>query len=374
MADTATGGRGRRLSGADPEAEFLRRYRLAPSAGGKLPEDSAPDSSPDSSPDSAPDSSAPDSSAPDSFAPDSSAPDSSAPDSFAPDSSAPDSSAPVGSGNNSPRDQPGHGSVSPGETPAPEPAARPAVNGGGESGPGWADSGHWTGPPPGGSVSRRGYAKHGLTSRTGRQLPPVPSGAHRLSKAGERGDGGREKAPLELPPRQPSGSGTGTARHRVNKAGASSTIPEVEIAIPNDGCLASFSADAMAGFFRHLRLDDRLVTHLHRNGLDGRRFGRLKDTDLDNLRLNNPVIVYFRDRTAPVANKKSKQRIPFVLDKVCAVRMTRPLQGQGLCRENDPTPTGTRDKVCAVRMTRPLQGQGLCRENDPTPTGTGFVP
>ncbi|XP_076463320.1 uncharacterized protein LOC143295484 [Babylonia areolata] len=142
-----------------------------------------------------------------------------------------------------------------------------------------------------------------------------------VTREGGESDGSGA-GPQEVPPRQPvvagggggSGTGTGTARHKVNKA--ASSIPEVDITIPNDGSLVAFSVDAMASFFRSLRLDDRLVSHLHRNGLDGRKFGRLKDTDLDNLKLNNPVIAYFRDRTAPAAvdkKNKKKQRLPFVL-------------------------------------------------------------
>ncbi|KAL8622494.1 hypothetical protein ACOMHN_034157 [Nucella lapillus] len=95
-----------------------------------------------------------------------------------------------------------------------------------------------------------------------------------------------------------------------------SSIPEVEITIPNNGNLAEFSADDMATLLRYLRLEDRLINHLHRNGLDGRRFGRLKDSDLDNLKLNNPVVVYFRDRTAPAVakiGKNARPRLPFVL-------------------------------------------------------------
>ena len=95
---------------------------------------------------------------------------------------------------------------------------------------------------------------------------------------------------------------------------AASSIPEVEITIPNDGSLASFSTDSMAAFFRCLRVEERLVGHLHKTGVDGRKFGRLKDSDLDTLQINNPVIVFFRDRTAPAANKKpAKNRLPFVL-------------------------------------------------------------
>nr|KAG5711776.1 hypothetical protein BaRGS_023540 [Batillaria attramentaria] len=119
----------------------------------------------------------------------------------------------------------------------------------------------------------------------------------------------------DMPPRAPLGTGTGTARAKVIKSGnAVSSIPEEEISIPNDGNLSSFSADAMATFFRYLRLEDRLINHLHRNNLDGKKFGRLKESDLENLGLNkNPVLVYFRDKSAPPPSKKSKPRLPFVL-------------------------------------------------------------
>lgn len=91
------------------------------------------------------------------------------------------------------------------------------------------------------------------------------------------------------------------------------SIPEVEFAIPDDGNLASFSADAMASFMKCLRVEDRIIGHLHRQSLDGRKFGRLKDNELENLNLKNPVLVYFRDRTAAAVTKKPKQRVPFIL-------------------------------------------------------------
>lgn len=121
----------------------------------------------------------------------------------------------------------------------------------------------------------------------------------------------------DLPPRVAMGTGTGTARAKVAKSGNTVlSIPEEEIAIPNDGNLASFSADAMATFFRYLRIEDRLVNHLHRNNLDGKKFARLKDSDMESLGLSkNPVVVYFKDRTAPAATSKKpgKARLPFLL-------------------------------------------------------------
>lgn len=141
------------------------------------------------------------------------------------------------------------------------------------------------------------------------QAPP-----HRSMKNGD-------EESLEIPARHPLPSGgLGTARQKVARSGNqvtqlySSPIPEEEITIPADGNLASFSADSLAHFLRCLRLEERLVAHLHRQGLDGKKFGRLKDADLEKLHLSkNPVLVFFRDRTAPAVAKKAKQRVPFIL-------------------------------------------------------------
>ena len=54
------------------------------------------------------------------------------------------------------------------------------------------------------------------------------------------------------------------------------TIPEEEFSIPADGNVSAFTTDAMAGLLRCLGVEERLVSHLHRQGLDGRRFSRLK--------------------------------------------------------------------------------------------------
>lgn len=147
-------------------------------------------------------------------------------------------------------------------------------------------------------------------SRTEHTQSVYEAGFHGLK------NGDSESHP-DLPPRVPMSTGTGTARAKVAKSGNTVlSIPEEEITIPNDGNLASFSADAMATFLRYLRIEDRLVNHLHRNNLDGKKFARLKDSDMESLGLSkNPVVVYFKDRTASAATSKKsgKARLPFLL-------------------------------------------------------------
>ncbi|XP_046547607.1 uncharacterized protein LOC124257553 isoform X1 [Haliotis rubra] len=87
------------------------------------------------------------------------------------------------------------------------------------------------------------------------------------------------------------------------------SIPEEDITIPNDGCLHNFTADEMATFFRYMRVEDRLINHMHRKGLDGKKFSRLKESEMDGLGLNNPIIRYFKEKSV----KRTKGRMPFLL-------------------------------------------------------------
>lgn len=106
-------------------------------------------------------------------------------------------------------------------------------------------------------------------------------------------------------PVQDSGySAAGTAKAKAAKspytAGPITSIPEEEITIPADGNLTSFTADQMASFFRSLRVDARIIAHLHKKAVDGRRFSKLKDSELEALGvLKNPVVVYFREKSQP---------------------------------------------------------------------------
>ena len=83
-------------------------------------------------------------------------------------------------------------------------------------------------------------------------------------------------------------------------------IPEHDIEIPKDGNLHDFTADDMSTFFRHMGIEDRIVNHVQKKGLDGSRFSRLKDSDLERLEMKNPVICHFRDRSATGKAPKKK--------------------------------------------------------------------
>lgn len=85
-------------------------------------------------------------------------------------------------------------------------------------------------------------------------------------------------------------------------------IPENEITIPKDGNLSSFNTEEMITFFRHMGVEDKIVNHLQRKGLTGKKFSSLKDADLETIGIKNPIISYFRDKS-----KSSKKNVPFML-------------------------------------------------------------
>lgn len=85
------------------------------------------------------------------------------------------------------------------------------------------------------------------------------------------------------------------------------SIPEEEISIPNDANISTFTKDQIANFFRCIKVDPRIISHLHRKNVDGKRFSRLKDSELENIGLNNPVVMFFRDKSAPKSKKKSSK-------------------------------------------------------------------
>ena len=88
-------------------------------------------------------------------------------------------------------------------------------------------------------------------------------------------------------------------------------IPEHDIEIPKDGNLYGFTADDMSTFFRHMGIEDRIVNHVQKKGLDGARFSRLNDSDLERLEMKNPIICHFRDRSAK--EKGSKKKSTFMM-------------------------------------------------------------
>lgn len=79
------------------------------------------------------------------------------------------------------------------------------------------------------------------------------------------------------------------------------------LTIPKDGDLQKFSVEEISTFLRYMRIDEYIVQRLQRKKLDGVKFSKLKDTDLENIGIKNPIIIHFRDRSS------CKKRIPFML-------------------------------------------------------------
>lgn len=82
-------------------------------------------------------------------------------------------------------------------------------------------------------------------------------------------------------------------------------IPAAEVtSIPADGNLSAFNIEQMVTVFRLLRLPEERVYKLCKCKVDGKRFALFTDAELMDLGMNNPIIRYFRDRTARRFKKK----------------------------------------------------------------------
>ncbi|KAL4235764.1 hypothetical protein ACF0H5_004156 [Mactra antiquata] len=83
-------------------------------------------------------------------------------------------------------------------------------------------------------------------------------------------------------------------------------VPSAEVtSLPSDGNVSEFSVEHMVTFFRHLRVPEETVYRLHKCKVDGKRFSVFSDKELTELKMNNPIIRYFRDRTA----QRPKRRV-----------------------------------------------------------------
>lgn len=76
-----------------------------------------------------------------------------------------------------------------------------------------------------------------------------------------------------------------------------------EFRIPSDGNIYGFDVEQMQIFFSCFNLESRLLDHLREKKVDGRRFSRLTDSDLDRIGLQNVVMCYFRDKSKRVTSK-----------------------------------------------------------------------
>lgn len=89
-----------------------------------------------------------------------------------------------------------------------------------------------------------------------------------------------------------------------NSIALSSTVTPYDPAfmVPGDGNLYGLSTGNMTQFFRCMGLDDRIVLYLKKKRLDGRSFGKLSDSEMEEFNISNPIIMYFRDRSKKKKN------------------------------------------------------------------------
>ena len=54
-------------------------------------------------------------------------------------------------------------------------------------------------------------------------------------------------------------------------------------------------------------IEERIVSHMVSKNVDGKRFNKLQDSELESLGLTNPIILHFRDKGT------KKKKVPFML-------------------------------------------------------------
>ncbi|XP_064607025.1 uncharacterized protein LOC135471646 [Liolophura sinensis] len=72
---------------------------------------------------------------------------------------------------------------------------------------------------------------------------------------------------------------------------------DTDFEIPNDGNLYTYSVDNMMQFFKYMNFDDKIIKSLQRRKVDGRRFSKMTDDDLKKYGIDNPVVMYFRQKS-----------------------------------------------------------------------------
>ncbi|KAK6172095.1 hypothetical protein SNE40_018050 [Patella caerulea] len=144
----------------------------------------------------------------------------------------------------------------------------------------------------------------GAAGTSGGRYTPGKASPKRLNTPSNKGESLKGFTVPSIPPRKPLvsswGSKTSLKPPSISLKPVDSvydSISEDDVVIPSDGCLYSFTVDQMATFFKYMKVEDRMISHMHKKGVNGKRFANLKDTELENLRINNPVIRYFKDRS-----------------------------------------------------------------------------
>ena len=71
----------------------------------------------------------------------------------------------------------------------------------------------------------------------------------------------------------------------------------VKVVIPEDGNLYHFSTNKMSDFLRQLRLDEQSIRACRKDKIDGKKFSRMTEYDLERYGLVHPVVLHFRRLT-----------------------------------------------------------------------------
>ncbi|XP_014777932.1 uncharacterized protein LOC106874652 [Octopus bimaculoides] len=72
--------------------------------------------------------------------------------------------------------------------------------------------------------------------------------------------------------------------------------------IPANGNIIEFDVEEMCQFFSCFNVSQNLLETLRKKKVNGERFSRITDTELNNMKLNNVVICYFRSKCKKNAN------------------------------------------------------------------------
>ena len=78
----------------------------------------------------------------------------------------------------------------------------------------------------------------------------------------------------------------------------------VKVDLPSDGNLYDFSVKKMADFFRQLKIGEDNVHTCVKEKIDGKKFSKMSEADLEQHGLMHPVVVHFRKTT----HKKSQSK------------------------------------------------------------------
>lgn len=69
------------------------------------------------------------------------------------------------------------------------------------------------------------------------------------------------------------------------------------LTIPVNGNIQGLSVGDMELFFRFLNIDENTIQRLKHRKMDGKKFAKMKEKDLEDFGLKNPIVCYFKDKS-----------------------------------------------------------------------------